>query len=401
MNRIIIVTSAVHLLISIIFAQEPDTLWTRTIGGVNDDIGRSVQQTYDGGYIITGYTGSIAGGFNVYLVKTDSLGSIIWTKTFGGKNSDTGSSISQCSDSGYIITGNTRSFGAGENDVYLIKTNALGDTIWTRTYGGYNEDGGSSIQQTFDGGFIIVGETMSFGYGDYDVYLIKTDSLGDTIWTKTYGGKDCDGGQSVKQTTDGGYIIVGDTKSFGTGWHDVYLIKTDARGETLWTKTYGGLDFDYGESVQQTTDKGYIIVGWTRSFGNGLSDIYLIKTDKNGDALWTRTYGGKNHDFGFSVHETLDGGYIITGDTKSFGSGWYDVYIIKTDENGDTLWTKTFGGTQPDEGFSIERSRDGGYIIAGSTKSFGSWDNDVYLIKLKPIEPPASVLDILIWDTLK
>lgn len=384
-----------------LFGKEPDTVWTKTIGGRNDDFGRSIQRTFDNGFIIAGYTGSISGDFDVYLIKTDSLGTPIWSRTYGGENWDTGSSVHQCSDSGYIIVGNTKSFGKGENDIYLIKTDRLGNTQWTKTYGGPNEDGGSAVQQTFDGGFIISGETMSYGSGDYDVYVIKTDSLGEAIWTKTYGGQGCDGSQSVRQTSDGGFIIVGDTQSFGKGFHDVFLVKTDARGETMWTKTYGGSDFDYGESVQQTADKGYIVIGWTKSFGSGASDVFLLKLDKNGDTLWTHTYGGPDNDFGFGVLETKDGGFILVGDTKSYSYGWYDVYVIKTDEKGNILWSKNLGGTQPDEGFSMARTGDGGYIIVGNTKSFGAWDDDVYLIKTEPIDPPSHIIDILIIDTTR
>jgi hypothetical protein len=179
---------------------------------------------------------------------------------------------------GYIIAGYTNSFGAGNSDVYLIKTNSAGDTLWTRTYGGGEDDVGYSVQQTTDGGYVIAGYTNSFGAGNSDVYLIKTDASGDTLWTRTYGSNNNDYGYSVQQTEDGGYVIAGYTRFYS----DVYLIKTDSLGGTLWTRTYGGVDNDYGYSVQQTTDVGYVIVGLTESFGAGYSDVYLIKTDPDG-----------------------------------------------------------------------------------------------------------------------
>ena len=158
----------------------------------------------------------------------------------------------------------------------------------------------------------------------------------DTLWTQTYGGMDREIGHSVYHTTDGGYIIAGMTESLGAGSADVYLLKTDANGDTLWTKTFGGSDYDYGYAVQQTTDGGFIVVGETESFGEGSYNVYLIRTDENGDTLWTKTYGGSGYEYGKSVLQTHDEGFIITGTTNSFGEGSGDVYLIRTNENGDT-----------------------------------------------------------------
>ena len=217
-----------------LLAQAPDTSWTRKFGG---GMGRSVQQTSDGGYIITGSTKFLSAGDNdLWLIKTDSLGNILWTKTYGGSESDVGYSIQQTTDGGYIITGITQSFGAGENDIWLIKTNNSGDTLWTKTIGGSNNDVGNSVQQTNDGGYIIAGSMYSSVNNGYDVWLIKTDSLGDTLWTKTYGGGEFDFGYSTQQTEDGGYIITGNTYSYGFGDLNVWLIKTNDSGDTLWTK---------------------------------------------------------------------------------------------------------------------------------------------------------------------
>ncbi len=349
----------------------------KTYGSLGTEWGRAVQQTLDGGYIIAGYD-----GYDVYLIKTNESGVLLWTKTYGGTDGDYGYSVQQTSDGGYIIAGGTKSFGAGSSDVYLIKTKANGDTLWTKTYGKTFDDRGYSVQQTSDNGYIIAGETYSFGADLWDVYLIKTNANGDTLWTKTYGGTGEDYGRSVQQTSDDGYIIAGNTWSFGAGSADVYLIKTNESGDTLWTKTYGGIRYDDGYSVQQTSDGGYIITGETYSFGTGSSsDIYLIKTNENGVSLWTKNYGGTSYDDGYSVQQTSDNGYIIAGLTESFGAGSADVYLIKTNESGDTLWTKTYGGEDTDEGKSVQQTSDNGYIIAGYTFSFGAGVYDVYLIK--------------------
>ena len=356
--------------------------WEQTFGGTNRDVGESVQQTSDGGYIITGWTNSFGNSVDVYLVKTDGNGNELWTKTFGGTGGDYGYSIQQTSDGGYIITGWTNSFG-NSVDVYLVKTDGNGNEIWSQTLGGTGGDYGYSVQQTSDGGYIITGYTIHLTNG-FGVSLIKTDGSGNELWTKTFGGTDVDKGFSVQQTIDGGYIINGVTKSFGNGYEDVYLIKTDGSGNEQWTKTFGGTGYDVGESVQQTQDGGYIITGWTESFGSGgIDDIYLIKTDGSGNELWSQTLGGTGYDMGYSVQQTSDGGYIITGSTSSFGNS-YDLYLIKTNGNGIEEWSQTFGGIDDNEtGWSVQQTSDGGYIITGETLSFGNGngEEDIYLVK--------------------
>jgi hypothetical protein len=339
----------------------------RTYGGINTEESFSVQQTFDSGYIIAGYTESFGTIWrNIYTIKTDSLGDTLWTKMYGGTDYDVGYSVLQTLDGGYIIAGATSSFGAGGYDVYLIKTDSLGDTLWTRTFGGVNDDFGYSLQQTADGGYIITGCTKCMT-GAGEVYLIKTDSFGDTLWTRTYDNFDIDEGRSVQQTSDGGYIIAGWTWLWFPETYAIYLIKTDSLGSALWTRTYGG-SWDEGWSVQQTSDEGYIIAA-TGAF-------YLLKTDSIGDIVWTKNCCGANIAAGRSVQQTLDGGYIITGNS---GSG-IDVYLIKTDSLGDTLWTKTFGGVDIDLGWSVKQTSDEGFIIAGRTGPFlGPWD--FYLIK--------------------
>lgn len=398
----ILATGALSIMTSCTLSgQVPDTAWSRTYGGSNDDFSRAISETDDGGFIIAGYTGIMPDNFDMYVIKVDSEGNLQWQTTYGGDGWDTGSAIDQCRDAGFIIAGYTNSFGKGWNDMYLVRTDRHGNVLWQKTFGGSNEDGASAVIETVDGGFIIAGETTSFGSGDYDVLLVKMDETGTITWKRTIGGSDCDGCQDIQQTYDGGYILVGDTGSSSRGWHDVSLIKLDQRGGVCWSKTFGGRDFDCGEAVRQTSDRGFIIAGWTRSFGAGLSDVYLIKTDRDGELQWTKTYGGPQHDFGFNVEETFDGGYLIVGDTRSYGAGWYDIYVIRIDKVGDTLWTRTYGGSQPDEAFALYPTKDGGYLIGGNTKSFGEWDDDVYLLKLDGINPAESVQRLLIHDSTK
>ncbi|MGB2807138.1 MAG: hypothetical protein WBC22_05335 [Sedimentisphaerales bacterium] len=366
-------------------ADGPPVQWQKTFGGIGFIEGAyAVQQTADGGYIIAGYTDSFgATGSDVYLLKTEPNGTMQWQKSFGGSGSDSGSSVQQTSDGGYIIAGYTFSFGAGSSDVYLIKTEPNGTMQWQKTFGGSEHEYGNSVQQTSDGGYIITYMDHPFFSTVCDVHLIKTEPNGNLQWQKDFGGSSFDQGNSVQQTSDGGYVIAGSTSSFGAGQSDVYLIKTEPNGTMQWEKTFGGSDFDKGFSVQQTIDGGYIIAGYTRSFGAGDSDVYLIKTEPNGSSEWQKTFGGSGVEYGNSVQQTLDGRYIIAGDTDSFGAGDCDVYLIKTDPNGSSEWEKTFGASKDDNGSSVQQTVDGGYIIAGYSDSDSPGSiYEVYLIKL-------------------
>jgi len=382
-----------YLIFSIpLFAQAPDTLWTKTFGGSSWDEGYYVQQTTDGGFIFLGTTQSF-GPIDIWLIRTNSSGDTLWTRTYGGFDSEYGRCVKQTQDGGYIIAGYTMSYGAGNFDYWLIKTDNLGDTVWTKTFGGSDTEIGYFVLQTPDMGYTSLAVTKSFGAGDRDCWLIRTDASGNTIWTNAIGGTAFDQCYSMDMTSDSGYIITGETSSFGTSGPDVWLIKTNSTGDTLWTKTFGGTSTDIGHGVEQTTDGGYIIAGYTASYGVG-TDVWLIKTNSTGDTLWTKTIGGVFSDYGFSIQQTTDGGYIITGRTDSFGAGGADIWLIKTDSTGEVSWTETYGGSNPDIGLDVQQTLDGGYIIAGRTESFGAGNVDAWLIRTDS-EPSGIKQDLL------
>jgi hypothetical protein len=356
--------------------------WNRTFGGKYYQEGKSVQQTMDGGYIIIGITSVDTGNNDIWLIKTDNKGNMLWNRTFGGTGPDYGHYVQQTSEGGFVIIGDKYVGDAGYYDVWLIKTDENGIKMWDKIFGGYSFDHGYSVKQTIDGGYIIIGSSNSFATRDF--WLIKTDSYGEEEWNKTYGGFYDDQGYDVQQTTDKGYIITGQMDAFGINSGNVSLIKTDSRGNLLWNKTFGGTSADEGRSVQQTSDGGYIITGLTGwLYGSGTGDLWLIKTDSNGNKLWDKTFGGIKPDYGFSIEQTIDKGYIITGNTESYGAGNADVWLIKTDTYGNEKWNKTFGGKKEDKGYSVQQTSDKGYVITGYTGSFGndSWDWDVWLIK--------------------
>jgi hypothetical protein len=235
------------------------------------------------------------------------------------------------------VAGTTGSFGAGEGDIFLIKIDPFGGIQWAKTYGGISDDGAFSVQQTYDGGYIVAGYTRSFGAVGEDVFLIKIDPFGGIQWAKTYGGKGSEVASSVQQTSDGGYIVAGWTNSFGAGEGDIFLIKTDAYGNIIWAKTYGGEFNDRASSVQQTSDGGYIVAGHIGVLFDEYTDIFLIKTDAYGNIQWAKIYGKPDtiDREAYSVQQTSDGGYILASTTISFGAGERDIFLIKTNARGN------------------------------------------------------------------
>ena len=380
--RIVSLLVFVFCWIQISFGQSPDTLWTRTYGGNDFEFGTDVLLSKDGGYIICGNTKSYGvGDLDVYMLKINDSGKTLWTQTYGGVWGEVGWSLNESGDGGYAIAGETWSYGAGQNDMLLIKTDASGNMEWMKTYGSNGNEWCRTMLNTKDGGYMLVGSTKPDGAQYSDIYLVKTDASGDTVWTKTYGGEGDEIGNWIQETSDNGYIICGSTNSYGFGANDIYVIKTNIMGDTIWTKTYGGEDHDIGNCIQVTKDDGCIVLGITNSLGNGASDVYLLELNSSGDTIWTQVYGGTENDEPISVKETEDQGYIIVGLTESFGAGSGDVWLIRTDSAGDTLWTQTYGGTEFDEAPSIQLTRDGGYILVGTTESFGAGSGDVWLIK--------------------
>jgi Secretion system C-terminal sorting domain len=394
MTRLIALSILAFLFLSTttVFAQPPDTLWTRTYGGTPPDQGNSVRQTSDGGYIIAGYTDPYGGDFeDVWLIRTDPDGHEIWSNTFGdGDSHDVGRCVQPTNDGGYIIAGYRDPLGYAEQDLWAIKTDSVGNEVWSYRSIAEDRDRGEFVIEANDSSFIIAGILVINDENSY-IWLIKIDSDGDEVWSRTFGGAGrVQGGYCVQQTIDDGFVISGWSNNF---FADLYLVKTDSEGNEEWSRSYGGNSTEVGYSVQQTTDGGFIIAGLTESYGAGDYDVWLIHTDSQGNEVWSRTFGGTDDDWAESVHQTMDGGFLITGYTESFGAGGGDAWLIKTDSGGNEVWSKTMGGPEYDFGASCQQTLDGGFIVVGTTSSFGAGNDDLWLIRLG-----ADDLDVMEGD---
>jgi len=362
----------------------PSQSWAKTYGGTSEDHAWAVHQTSDGGYIVAGYTRSFGAGLDdSWLLKLNSDGAVAWQKTYGGEAWDYAFSTKETGDSGCIVAGDTHSFGAGYySDVWVLKLSSEGTVTWQKRYGASKWDGAHSIQQTSDGGYIVAGWTQSFGARCEDLSVLKLNGDCTVAWQKRYCGIHDDRARSIQQTSDGGYIVAGATESFGAGDQDFWVLKLDSDGTVSWQKTYGGTKCDEAHSIQVTTDGGYIVVGNTESFDAGDVDFWVLKLNSDGTITWQKRYGGPRNDSASSIQQSRDGGYVVAGYTASFAAHNYDFWVLKVNSDGTVAWQKTYGGTKEEEARSIQQTRDGGYIVAGYTQSFGAGGNDFWILKL-------------------
>lgn len=384
------------------FTQPPDTTWTKTYGGAANEVGNSIKQTPDGGYIIAGSTGSFgAGQQDVWLLKTDENGDTAWTKTYGDIADDWAEEVQLTTDGGYILVANTE-FGADRYYVWLIKTDSLGDTIWTKKYGTSRTQAGHSVRQTSDSGYIITGyESYPPVYGR--LFLLKTDAYGDTVWSNRFFVGYSPLGRSVCDISGGGYVIAGEAWSAMPRIFCL-LLKADANGDSVWSRSYGLVSTNSRlNCVMQTADSGYIACGFKGPKWRSKA-LWIVKTNFQGDSLWAREYGDSATErSGNSMQLTNDNGYIITGTCWEKGDN--DLFLFTTNENGDSIWCATYGGVGADSGNEVQQTDDSGYIVVGCTESFGAGGSDVWLLKFEPEVAAEENKDIAIrpqdrWTTI-
>lgn len=356
-----------------------------TLGGSSDDAAYTIAKTSDGGFIVGGYTVSFGQGKrDILLVKMNKLNEIDWQYTYGGTDVDNVQSIKQTTDGGYIVAGYTKSFGVVNFDMWVLKLNSMGNITWQYTYGGTDYEYAKSVEQTTDGGYIVLGYTGSFGAGLHDIWVLKLNQDGTIKWQKTYGTTDLENSYAIRQTSDGGYIISGNKVSPSDNTSDILFIKLDSDGSVKWPKTYGNSGLSFSFSAQETTDGGYIVCGYLDAFGAGGIDVWVFKLNKSGDIQWQKSYGGTGNDYAYSIIQTSDGGYLVTGSTNSFGSGGYDMWVLKLNSDGSVQWQNAYGGKNDDSAnsYSAYETSDGRYIVAGSTKSYGAGGADFWIVTI-------------------
>lgn len=338
-----------------------------------DQSGKDVLATSDGGYIIASTTeNDVVNDLDVLITKTNNIGDTVWTRTYhGGDKPEYPNCILQTND-GFLIAGYSQSNGGGDQDVYLLKINASGDSLWTKFYGGWGNEEGKEIVATTDGNFVIVGGSNSVNFSNNDMLLIKISPAGTAIWTKYYGSDTTyESARSVKLCQDEGFILAGKTASIPNAKASIYLVKTNSAGDTLWTKTYSGGTNSYeGKFVLANSDGTYTLCA-DDSSGTHDSDVRLMNISSSGDILWNKSYGGTDKDITKMIQPTTDGGYIVAAISRSFGWSNPDMWLLKINTSGDTLWTRHFGGAGHEHCTAARQTDDGGYIAIGHTRSFG------------------------------
>ncbi len=368
--------------------------WAKTYGGSENDFAYSIQQTTDGGYIVAGTAKSFNDAYyedgDIWILKLTSVGTVEWQKTYGMVDQyyeDEVYSIQQTTDGGFIVGG----YYSRSNDIWIFKLSSSGDIEWQKAYESRGREI-QSIQQTSDGGYIVACGEVSYYYvgSNYDINVLKLASDGTIEWQKGYGDVYSERARSMQLTSDGGYVVAGRTESFGAGNGDVWVLKLASDGSVEWQKTYGGSRREEALSIQQTADGGYIVAGESQSLGAGDDDVWVFKLAVDGSVEWQKTYGGSQDEEAYSIQQTADGGYIVAGQTESFGVEDTDIWVFKLASDGSVEWQKTYGGSQDEEAYSIQQTADGGYIVAGSTETYGAGKHDILILKLSPngdVEP--------------
>jgi len=434
----------------------PAIEWQRSFGGTNDDRLRALQPTADGGFLFGGFSNSDPasgssgnksathfGNYDFWIVRTDAMGNKLWDYSFGGTGEDVLYSLQQTSDGGFILGGYSLS-GAGGNktsgnfggyDFWVVRTDADGNKLWDRSFGGTGDDYLRMLRETTDGGFILGGQSLSGvngnksspNYGTNDFWVVRLDAGGNKLWDRSFGGSGADRLQDLQQIGDGGFILGGVSFSVPSGnktatnygLNDIWLVRIDANGNKVWDHSFGGTDNDELLGLEQTKDGGFILGGFSFSdvsgnktsgtFRAGYSDFWLVRTDASGNKLWDRSFGGRGSDSCRSLQQTPDGGFICGGTSDSasgtgnktspYFGGVADFWVVRTDASGTKLWDQSFGGSGDDGIWGLRQTMDGGFIFGGGSDSlpggnktsgnFGSYD--FWVVKLAPDAPRLRV----------
>ncbi|MGB1219467.1 MAG: hypothetical protein ACPG4W_06795 [Flavobacteriales bacterium] len=352
----------------------------KVFGGNKEDVARSAIVKNDVLHVFGDSKSFDDPNGDYYVLKLDLDGELISEKTFGGSGEETGVQILPTQDGNFILIGSTTSSGAGLTDIQIIKINDESDVIWSKTFGGPMKDSPAYVIETTSGEFCIAATTESFGSGSRDIYMLWLDQNGNEIRHKFYGNTDADGSAKVMELENEELMLFGYTYNFDNNSRDLYLLKMNALGDSIWSKHYGGSDYEEPQDFEQTTEGDFVLHGHSAST-DPLHDMYTLKVDENGEQIWKKEYGGAAHDGGQSMLINSEGNYVLIGRSTSFGSGDRGIYMVTTSPDGSKLKDKVFGGTKNDWGQYILEHQAFYYIIGHSNSKSNGGDDDVYVIK--------------------
>lgn len=359
--------------------------WGESVGSMGCDFLYSVQATSDGGCVLAGATSSVgAGGTDAWCVKMDGQGKVEWQKSYGGPYNEAVASVRPTTDGGYVLAGHTTSFSLGAYDGWVVRLDDKGAIKWQRVFGGSGWDRLEGIEQTGDGGYIVAGWTSSFGAEGFDGWCLRLGPSGKAIWQRTFGGGLHDKIVSVQVTSDNGYLVAGETWSYGEGLSDGWCLKLDTDGAVVWQNVLGGTSNDSFADVRQTIDGGYVLTGWSRSWGSGGDDAWCVRLDPVGTMVWSKVYGDAGDERAYSIRETTDGGYVLAGQATASGDYYDDGWCLKLDAAGAIVWQSLYTGLNDgdDRVRAVAVASDGGYIAAGYTFTFGGGCADGLVLRL-------------------
>ncbi len=392
MRRLGVLITCMLLTAVTVLAQSPDSLWSRTIGTAEDERFFDAVIAHDGGIVGAGTKYYESNDRDFYLAKIDAFGTYQWDRAYGSAEYESCYGVALTSTNGFALGGYTYNYG-GPAEFWQYRTDANGNAVGHDHYGGAHIEDCKAIQSLPDGGFIMAGWSRSYTVdNNTEGYAVRTNSTGDTVWTRTYGTIGSEWFEDVVPLSDGNILFAGTTTNYGT--NDFWMVKTDANGTMLWTKHYG--DDTYDEecyAIQPTSDGGYLMAGFEEfTTMGGYYNSWLLKAYANGDSAWSKSYGGAQNEKTFDIEPTSDGGYMLGGYTGSYGAGGYDFWTLKINASGDSLWSVTHGGAEDDAMYAVKETDDGGYFLVGTTFSFGAGLGDGWIVKIgEPVEYDLTV----------
>ena len=376
-NTSVSITSAI--------GQGVELVWDSTYGGSDDDWAFDVIECSDGGFLVGAITYSFGNGWgDIWLIRLDKEGTPEWSHAYGDTNGEYGDAIIELDDGSFVVAGYTNSFGAGGYDAWLLCVDEDGNHLWNQTYGGSGNDWCFDAVKCVSDGFALVGTTENFGASGRDMWLIRTDDVGNHLWNRTYGGSETEYGRSLVECDEGGFVLAGHTNSYGSGEKDAWLVKTDSSGNPIWNHPFGNVGNDEAYSIVKDNSGGYAFSGSTLSIVSGGQQLWLVKINDDGDLIWQEEYGGEGGDTGYAL-EKMNDNYLLGGALSASSN---DFFLVCANSSGNQMWSEHWGGSNGDGCEGLVYCSDGSIVLAGHTWSYGAGGGDVWVISVDDISPP-------------